>query len=122
MMTAVMVTGAGTGIGRASAVRLSREGHAVLLVGRRREPLIETLSLLDGEGHKVMAVDVADRQAMHAALSDALGEPGSGPLHLVGVFANAGIVGANAYDVVGESDCWEEILRVNVSGVYVAMQ
>ena len=69
-----------------------------------------------------MALDVADRQAMHEALSEALGEPGLGPLHLAGVLANAGIGGANAYDVKGETDRWEEILRVNVTGVYVTLQ
>ena len=121
-MTAVMVTGAGTGIGRASAVRLSREGHVVLLVGRRRGPLEETRSLLDGQGHRVIAVDVSNRRAMRAAITEVLGEPGSGPLPLIGVFANAGIGGANVYDVNEESDRWDEVLRVNVTGVYVTLQ
>ena len=122
MATAVMVTGAGSGIGRATAIRLAEEGHVVLLVGRRESPLEQTRGQLVGHGHLVVPVDVSDRMALHVALLNALGEPGVGSMDLVGVFANAGIGGANVYDVDDRADRWDEILRVNVSGVYVTLQ
>jgi len=122
MATAVLVTGAGTGIGRASAIRLSEEGHAVLLVGRRKALLEETQSLLVGEGHRAIAADVSDRLALHQGVHAVLGDPGAGPIELVGVFANAGIGGPNSYDVDGSLDRWDDILRINVTGVYVTLQ
>ena len=121
MAKAVLVTGAGTGIGQATAIRLAEEGHVLLLVGRREAPLRQTASMLTGSGHKVMPLDVSNRSAFRSAVENVLGEPGSGELDLVGVFANAGIGGANAYDEDEGQDRWDEIMRVNVTGVYVTL-
>ena len=122
MTTAVMVTGAGTGIGKATAVRLAQEGHVVLLVGRRDGPLKQTQAELEGEGHVVLSVDVSDRMAFHSALLGILGKPGGGDMDLVGVFANAGIGGPNGFDIDKSNDRWDEIMRINVTGVYVTLQ
>ena len=119
MREAVLITGAGSGIGRATAIRMAEEGKAVFLVGRRQSALLETLAAMKGEGHQVLPLDVADRSAFHAALTQAL--EGS-DWSLSGVFANAGIGGANAYSLDASEDRWEDILRINVTGVYVTLQ
>jgi len=121
MVKTVLITGAGSGIGRAAAKRFAQTGHDVLLVGRRKEPLEETASELDGVGkHMVLALDVADRRAFQDAMQDAMA-PDTGRA-LVGVFANAGIGGGNAFDVDEARDRWDEIMRANVTGVYVTLQ
>lgn len=121
MVKTVLITGAGSGIGRAAARRFAQTGHDVLLVGRRKEPLEETASELDGVGrHTVLALDVADRRAFQDAMQDAMA-PDAGRA-LVGVFANAGIGGGNAFDVDEARDRWDEIMRANVTGVYVTLQ
>ncbi len=51
-----VITGAGTGIGRAIALRLAVSGYSCVLVGRRRELLSETANLLAGEGAKAVIV------------------------------------------------------------------
>ena len=72
-----LVTGGGSGLGRAMAVELNRLGAKVAVLGRRREPLDETLSLLPGEGFAVQA-DVREPEAVAAAF-DAT-EEALGPL------------------------------------------
>ena len=67
-----LVTGAGSGIGRAAALALSRAGYAVALVGRRVPPLEETAALAGGSTLVLQAdavtidVAVADLAATHA--------------------------------------------------------
>ncbi len=111
MKKSILITGAGSGIGRAAAVKLAEEGYQVFLVGRTIESLEETKELLSGSGHKVISVDVGNkRQLQHAFQNNINNED-----NLVGVFANAGIGGANVY---GDNDRWEEIIQTNISGPY----
>jgi NAD(P)-dependent dehydrogenase (short-subunit alcohol dehydrogenase family) len=70
-----LVTGGGSGLGRAMALELGRLGAKVAVLGRRREPLDETVSLLAGPGFAVQA-DVREPDAVAAAFDaaeDALG-------------------------------------------------
>ncbi|MBL8761711.1 MAG: SDR family oxidoreductase [Phycisphaerae bacterium] len=66
-----IVTGAGSGIGRATAIALSDLGYRLLLVGRRREPLREVGSLLRGEW-AIHACDLADSIAAAGCVDEAL--------------------------------------------------
>ncbi|OAN52385.1 oxidoreductase [Paramagnetospirillum marisnigri] len=67
MMTRTWITGAGSGIGEALALRLAAEGHSVIASGRRLEPLTELAGR--GPGITPLAVDVTDRAAVQAAVS-----------------------------------------------------
>ena len=120
MRNTVLITGAGSGIGRAAAQRFARDGFDVLLVGRGRAALEASLNLLEGSGsHEVMSLDVADRSVFRQALDTAMDAvPGR---RLVGVFANAGIGGPNAYAEDAEQDRWDDIMRANVTGGYVTL-
>jgi NAD(P)-dependent dehydrogenase (short-subunit alcohol dehydrogenase family) len=110
-MKTVLITGAGTGIGRATAIKLAEEGNAILLVGRRVQPLEEVYEELSGSGHEIISVDVSDKKALHDRLNDGVLDGRS----LTAVFANAGIGGANEY---GDDDRWEEMIDINLSGAY----
>ena len=61
----VLVTGAGSGIGRATAIALARKGTRLTLAGRREEPLQETAKLVGEAGgeQQVVAGDVTDAEA-----------------------------------------------------------
>ena len=63
-----LVTGAGTGIGRASAVALARAGWHVALAGRRRDPLEETAGEVKALGGRAVAApsDIGDPKAVKA--------------------------------------------------------
>jgi len=108
-----LITGAGSGIGRAVAVNMARGGARCLLLGRTKSRLVETREALpaplEGE-HLVVACDVRDREALAGTLRGALGEE---PLR--GVVAAAGVGGPNAY---GPEDRWDEVVGINLTGAY----
>lgn len=109
------ITGGGTGLGRALALRLARDGWQVAISGRRPEPLDEVRALateLTG-GILPLAVDVTDRDAMRAAARTI--ERTLGPLHLV--VLNAGIFTPFRPDRDFDAAVFEAHFSVNVMGV-----
>ena len=108
------MTGAGTGIGRAIALRLATEGASVGLLGRRREKLVEVAD--DAEGETVVVpVDVRDRAAVDEAFASVAEE--LGPLHAL--VANAGLGGPNE---PGADDRWNDVVRTNLDGSYHSLR
>jgi NAD(P)-dependent dehydrogenase (short-subunit alcohol dehydrogenase family) len=83
----ILVTGASSGIGRETAVLLSQLGARVILVGRNRSRLEETLSLLEGLGHRVEPYDLAALDEIPAWLKSLSQEFGaiSGLVHSAGL-------------------------------------
>jgi NAD(P)-dependent dehydrogenase (short-subunit alcohol dehydrogenase family) len=116
----VAITGAGTGIGRACALRFAREGWHVLLAGRRREKLdavaAEIARLPGNAGATVEALDAAVPGAMEAALARLIAARG----RLDALVANAGINPQRAPAHETTDEHWHETLRVNLDGVHRA--
>jgi len=104
-----VITGAGTGIGAATAARFAAEGAAVVLTGRRPGPLREVAASL---GDRAIAVpaDAADTAAMTALVETAVARFGGVDI----LVANAGGLGAGTAADVTE-DAWEQSLRANVT-------
>ena len=75
----VLVTGASSGIGRATAVRISRMGGRVIALGRDQAKLDETLYLLEGEGHGAHSLDLTDIKSIDPRMAE-IGKETS-PLH-----------------------------------------
>jgi meso-butanediol dehydrogenase / (S,S)-butanediol dehydrogenase / diacetyl reductase len=115
-MRCAVVTGAATGIGRATALALARDGYAVALVGRRAEPLQELAEeLRDSEGDAIAApADVASPDEAAAAIDAAV-------KHFGGIDAlvnNAGV--GDSGPLLEESlEQWEETLRINLTGAFL---
>ena len=115
-----VVTGAGTGIGRATALAFLGAGYGVALAGRRPEPLEETASLAGDVGDRalVRATDVSDEtqvQALFDAARDAWGRVDV-------LFNNAG---TNAPGVPFEelsADAWRQVVDVNLTGSFLCAQ
>lgn len=110
-----VVTGAGTGIGRAIALRLSACGAALGLVGRSAGSLEAVAGEAKGEAC-VAPADVADRSALDAAFATIREQ--LGPMHVV--VANAGVGGPNLPGA-GE-DRWDAIVRTNLDGAYFSLR
>jgi NAD(P)-dependent dehydrogenase (short-subunit alcohol dehydrogenase family) len=109
-----VVTGAGTGIGRAIALRLSACGASVALLGRTRATLEAVAGEAKGET-RVIACDVQERASVDAAFAEAASA--FGPLHIA--IANAGIGGPND---LGGGDRWDAIVRTNLDGAYFSLR
>ena len=115
-----IVTGAGSGIGRASALALLKDGWSVALAGRRLEPLEETVSLagVDGERFLVVPTDVADEDAMRN-LFDKTKERF---VRLDFLFNNAGSgVPPADPDEISFSD-WKKVVDANLHGSFLGIQ
>jgi NAD(P)-dependent dehydrogenase (short-subunit alcohol dehydrogenase family) len=115
-----MVTGAGSGVGRKAAQALSREGYALVLVGRRRERLEETARSFgkDAAPSLIIAADVGDAAAVRD-LFDQIRER-FGRLDVL--FNNAG-VGAPAIPLEQLSfEQWKSVVDVNLTGVFLCTQ
>jgi NAD(P)-dependent dehydrogenase (short-subunit alcohol dehydrogenase family) len=73
-----LVTGGGSGMGRAMAVEFARLGAAVAVAGRRPEPLAETVALIENAGGRAVAVptDVRDPDQVEAMVASTVGAHG----------------------------------------------
>src|SRR5690242_5281500 len=115
-----LVTGAGTGIGKAVALALMKEGYAAVLAGRRKDKLEETASEGKSTGAKtlVLATDVSDPaaiKALFAKTKDTFGR-------LDVLFNNAGI-GAPPVpleDLPYEN--WKQVVDTNLTGMFLCTQ
>ena len=112
-----LVTGAGSGIGRASSIALAEAGFTVVVAGRRREPLDDAAAAA-GNGSVAVVCDVRD-PAMVSGLFDEV-EKGFGRLDLL--FNNAG-VGAPGVPIeeLGLDD-WYAVVETNLTGAFLCTQ
>ena len=100
----ILITGASSGIGRATAIACSQMGAKLFITGRDETRLNETLNALDGEGHEMHCADLKDKDDIHA-LIDRLP-------HLDGFVNNAGVVDTLPVDFVTPEKL-EQIFSIN---------
>ena len=110
----VLITGGGTGIGRAMAHAFSREGALVAVSGRRLRPLDQTRAMLEGESIGIQA-DVSRKENVDEMVAMVLGKWGR-----VDVLVN------NAASILSrtplgetEEEPWDRMMEINVKGVYL---
>jgi NADP-dependent 3-hydroxy acid dehydrogenase YdfG len=110
----VVVTGASSGIGQATAIRLGGEGHQVVLAARRTDRLDDTAEKINADGGTAVAhaVDVTDRNDVAALVDGVAGEFGR-----LDVFVNnAGVMPLSRLDAL-LADEWNQMIDVNIRGL-----
>ncbi|WP_084363497.1 SDR family NAD(P)-dependent oxidoreductase [Rhizobium sp. RU36D] len=117
--TVALITGAGSGIGKATATLLAKRGSYVGLLGRNEEELLETLNEIraDGGDGMVLTADIADSKEMRVAADRLFAVRG----RLDSVVASAGVNGvwAPIDDLTPEE--WDKTIAINLRGTYLTL-
>jgi NAD(P)-dependent dehydrogenase (short-subunit alcohol dehydrogenase family) len=115
-----IVTGAGKGIGQATAIAFSNLGAAVVLCSQSKEPLMETLALIERSGGKAIPVvgDVSNESVAEETVAKALNEFG----RLDFAVNNAGISPWTGNTVDCTFETWQRVIGVNLTGTWLGMK
>jgi len=120
MKKVALITGAGSGIGRATALALVQAGYAVVLAGRRQNALQETIALAsaDQSAMRATATDVTDPSSVEALFNSIRRDYG----RLDFLFNNAGTnVPAVPLEELTIED-WRRVIDVNLTGAFLCAQ
>ena len=120
MKKVCLITGGGSGIGRATAIAMAQDGYAVVVSGRRLDRLEETADLAGDASQRIAAirVDVGQPESVRELFAKTLAEFG----RLDVLFNNAGI---NIPSLPLEDislDQWQTVVAVNLTGVFLCTQ
>ena len=120
MTKAAIVTGAGSGVGRAAVIALVRDGWTVTLAGRRAEALEETVKIAgaDATTSRIVPTDVSDPHSVAALFKTVL----DNDRRVDVIFNNAGV---NAPGIPLEDltvDQWRQVVDINLSGMFYCTQ
>src|SRR5687767_11152149 len=115
-----LVTGGGSGIGKAAAILMAKEGAKVAVLERDEKDAKQTVRQIEKAGHEAMPViaDVAQADQMQGAVLQIIEKWG----RLDIVFANAGINGVWAPLEELEPDEWDKTLSINLKGTFLTVK
>jgi NAD(P)-dependent dehydrogenase (short-subunit alcohol dehydrogenase family) len=117
---AIIVTGAGSGMGRATAIELAKRGASVALADLNGRAISETAELIQANGGRSIAVptDVADENQVQALVDETILRFGK----LDGAFNNAGIeMHFRRLHELDRSE-WDKVINVNLTGIFLCMK
>ena len=113
-----LITGAGSGMGRAVSQMFVQEGAAVVLVDNQAEPLAETVAWIKEAGGQVESAvcDVSDENSVNRAVAAGIRRFGK----LTVIYNNAGIMPEQDHSVLDtDPEVWDWVQDVNLKGVYL---
>lgn len=115
-----IVTGGGSGIGRASALALAAEGAVVSVVDRDERGAADTVRAIEAAGGQAhpYAADVSDPDAVAAFVNDTVHRFGGLDI----AFNNAGIEGETATTAECSDENWDRVIAVNLTGAWLCMR
>ena len=108
-----VITGAGSGIGRACAIAIAREGANVVLVGRRKPRLEETAQACSNAA-LVVSADISTQSGIDTVIADTLSRFGT----INVLLNNAGVLHIGTAEQITEAQ-WDETFNLNVRGLWL---
>jgi NAD(P)-dependent dehydrogenase (short-subunit alcohol dehydrogenase family) len=114
-----IVTGAASGIGRASAILFAKEGAVVVAIDRAKE-IEDTGHAIEKAGGRVIAMtaDASSESDTARVVDTAVKEFGT----LDAIYANAGVIGTSKPAFELSTSDWQDVIDVNILGVYFAIK
>lgn len=112
----VLITGAGTGIGRATALLYSKEGASVVLMGRRKSPLVRVSKEITENGGRALPIqgDVTDEKSVHHVILITLKQ-----FKKIDVLINNAGIAGDAVPIHKTTDrMWRELIEGNLTGSF----
>ncbi len=116
VLPTALISGAGSGIGRATARKFLSNGYTVILIGRKKGTLLETATGFTSAN--VMVCDVADREAVRGVFEKVEADYG----RLDVLFNNAGIGSPSCLIDEISHETWMDVLQTNVTGSFLLAQ
>ena len=115
-----LVTGAATGIGRATAIVLAKEGAKVMVTDINEKEGLETVNRIEKEGGqaKFLILDVSKKEQVDAVVTEIFTTEGSLDLAV----NNAGIGGVPSALHEVKFENWERMININLTGVFLCLQ
>ena len=115
-----ILTGAGSGIGKATALMFAKEGAKIVVAGRRTEPIKKVVETIRSKGGDAIdqPMDVTDGAQVRSLVQSALSEYGK----LDVVFANAGINPSRTNILETTEEAWHQTLNTNLTGVFLTFK
>lgn len=115
-----LITGAGSGIGKATALLLAKEGAKIAALGRSEDEIKQTVTQIQNAGGEAITVfaDISQPQEMQQAIQQIANQWG----RLDIVFANAGINGVWAPLEQLEPDEWDKTININLKGTFLTVK
>jgi NAD(P)-dependent dehydrogenase (short-subunit alcohol dehydrogenase family) len=113
-----IITGGGTGIGRATAILFAKEGAKVIIVGRRLKPLTETIELIHSEGGEgsYFTGDVSKTEDVQNIVRETIKSNGKIDI----LFNNAAVYTGNTKTIVElKEEEWDSTIAINLKGVFL---
>lgn len=111
-----LITGGGTGIGRATALAFAREGASVAVAGRRLEKLKEVVGEIEKQGGKAIALECDVTRSAQVERTVEETAKRFGKLNVL--VNNAGMVHVSTVDSISEEE-WDRVMTVNVKGPFL---
>jgi len=114
----ILITGAGSGLGQALALRVAKEGAKLSLVDLKQELLEETKNLIPGTDVILIPADVSDEEAVGNYVQKTVDKFG----RIDGFYNNAGIEGKQSLTHKYGTDEFHKVIGVNLNGVFYGMK
>lgn len=119
MAKTIIVTGAGSGIGRDYSIALLNQGFSVVLAGRTAEKLEDTVSLATGDGESFcVTTDVSAKASVKQLFEKTKERFGSVDV----LFNNAGVSGPGVMLEDMEMSDWQRVVDTNLTGMFLCIQ